>query len=698
MEIVGGKEREVNEQLRLDEWSIDVPTIGNVYRRATKVLRYFNGLGRALKRTDWDNPRHWTMRAWTLQETRTKRLMVNACVPANMPFPLLELVEVGGRLVPLRDVLARLSRIVDAAESECGVELSLEDQYRAWGRVILLRETGIAEFTEDLDDEAARPKSEQAMALYMVALQWLCLKLAIWVWRYYFQQRTGMVPALYNVLRRILLGLGDVIGSYLMPVIITILLNWVGIPTPTWAWFSINVVLPGIWFTIRGFDALYNAVWAWVYIGGSIGAAGLYRGRRSQVLETRVGMGWRLARVWPFNSAMQILPAEVLQQAISCWLSLLPSLYDWLRSRVRGDGAATTSCNDTPLQWVILSFVIFTLGWWVLEFSVLNLFRSPRPAGSPMRYCSIITLANEMSRRKASNDHDKVAGLAYLMKCSYLPRYTLKDDIEKVWLRLVEHLPFPVQLELLFNFPMSRNNMRRGYFEGRSGYWIPTWAQISNVRYKAGVELLQPTWPPVWLKTFRTPTPARTYDPNTGSLMVPSCARILLLKSVVRSSNRRHYKVKVIHRNRNKEDLGMFYDLCDDDSTELGTIERIRSSKHKAFVLILHVYDCANPNLPISGVVAELLHPCSPNLWEEWIADGLGSWYNMKKSRKNNVAMSLNLEEVCTKVFGLTTVEANETFVVRKLGSLITDRPGCIGSVGEDLLYYSVVQSPVLFR
>ncbi|KAF8453381.1 hypothetical protein BDZ91DRAFT_668708, partial [Kalaharituber pfeilii] len=49
MERVDGEEREINEQLRLEEWSIDVPTIGNVYRRATKVLRYFNGLGRELK-------------------------------------------------------------------------------------------------------------------------------------------------------------------------------------------------------------------------------------------------------------------------------------------------------------------------------------------------------------------------------------------------------------------------------------------------------------------------------------------------------------------------------------------------------------------------------------------------------------------------------------------------------------------------
>ncbi|KAF8460021.1 hypothetical protein BDZ91DRAFT_645116, partial [Kalaharituber pfeilii] len=39
----------VTEEQREVEWSIDVPTIGNVYRQATHVLRYFNGLGRELQ-------------------------------------------------------------------------------------------------------------------------------------------------------------------------------------------------------------------------------------------------------------------------------------------------------------------------------------------------------------------------------------------------------------------------------------------------------------------------------------------------------------------------------------------------------------------------------------------------------------------------------------------------------------------------
>ena len=50
------------------EWEIDVPTIGNVYRSAKKIVRYFNGLGVPFSLEDWDGDKHWLRRAWTLQE------------------------------------------------------------------------------------------------------------------------------------------------------------------------------------------------------------------------------------------------------------------------------------------------------------------------------------------------------------------------------------------------------------------------------------------------------------------------------------------------------------------------------------------------------------------------------------------------------------------------------------------------------
>jgi len=58
-----------SDNLRRVEHHIDVPTIGNVYKLAKGVFRYYNGLGRRFSPTGWDNPNHWFNRAWTLQET-----------------------------------------------------------------------------------------------------------------------------------------------------------------------------------------------------------------------------------------------------------------------------------------------------------------------------------------------------------------------------------------------------------------------------------------------------------------------------------------------------------------------------------------------------------------------------------------------------------------------------------------------------
>ncbi|SJL05197.1 uncharacterized protein ARMOST_08563 [Armillaria ostoyae] len=58
-----------NEDLRVGEWMLDVPTIGNAYV-LEKVACYFNGLGRPLERGfDFDSDRSWFKRTWTLQET-----------------------------------------------------------------------------------------------------------------------------------------------------------------------------------------------------------------------------------------------------------------------------------------------------------------------------------------------------------------------------------------------------------------------------------------------------------------------------------------------------------------------------------------------------------------------------------------------------------------------------------------------------
>ncbi len=60
------------EDLRAEEWKVDVPTIGAVYERAKKVVCYISGLGRplSLKPGDFESDRCWFRRAWTLQEIR----------------------------------------------------------------------------------------------------------------------------------------------------------------------------------------------------------------------------------------------------------------------------------------------------------------------------------------------------------------------------------------------------------------------------------------------------------------------------------------------------------------------------------------------------------------------------------------------------------------------------------------------------
>ncbi|KAK0438814.1 hypothetical protein EV421DRAFT_2021134 [Armillaria borealis] len=60
----------IREDLREEEWKVDVPTIGNVYGKAEKVVNYLSGLGRPLSSNadDFGNDRCWFKRAWTLQE------------------------------------------------------------------------------------------------------------------------------------------------------------------------------------------------------------------------------------------------------------------------------------------------------------------------------------------------------------------------------------------------------------------------------------------------------------------------------------------------------------------------------------------------------------------------------------------------------------------------------------------------------
>lgn len=67
------KGEEQEEFRRKEEWRLDVPTLGRIYRHrpSQTIITYFNGLGLPFQITTdlRDASRHWLNRVWTLQET-----------------------------------------------------------------------------------------------------------------------------------------------------------------------------------------------------------------------------------------------------------------------------------------------------------------------------------------------------------------------------------------------------------------------------------------------------------------------------------------------------------------------------------------------------------------------------------------------------------------------------------------------------
>ncbi len=63
--------------MRIEEWKLDVPTIGSVYAIDKYVVCYLSGLGRplTLKEGDLESDRCWFRRAWTLQEVGEDRVI-----------------------------------------------------------------------------------------------------------------------------------------------------------------------------------------------------------------------------------------------------------------------------------------------------------------------------------------------------------------------------------------------------------------------------------------------------------------------------------------------------------------------------------------------------------------------------------------------------------------------------------------------
>ena len=89
---VGASSTEIakeREQRRLEEWKVDVPTIGAIYSNLDEaglygggpIVIFMSGLGRPFRDEGWDSERHWLRRAWTLQETP----ILSKCRIAGLP-------------------------------------------------------------------------------------------------------------------------------------------------------------------------------------------------------------------------------------------------------------------------------------------------------------------------------------------------------------------------------------------------------------------------------------------------------------------------------------------------------------------------------------------------------------------------------------------------------------------------------------
>jgi len=112
------------EKVRQDEWKIDVPTIGNIYRAAERLVRYFNGLGRPFSMENWDDPRHWLQRAWTLQEIHAEHMTFNGGMSQNTQGVLLNTRgKVGGKLTTLRHALLPVLNLTKELHSPSGCSM-----------------------------------------------------------------------------------------------------------------------------------------------------------------------------------------------------------------------------------------------------------------------------------------------------------------------------------------------------------------------------------------------------------------------------------------------------------------------------------------------------------------------------------------------------------------------------------------------
>jgi len=104
------------------EWKIDIPTIGNIYREAERLVRYFNGLGRPFSAHNWGDPRHWLRRAWTLQEIRAENMTFTGGLSRinGQRVIMNTQSEVAGKATTLRREMRPVLKLAEELDSPSG--------------------------------------------------------------------------------------------------------------------------------------------------------------------------------------------------------------------------------------------------------------------------------------------------------------------------------------------------------------------------------------------------------------------------------------------------------------------------------------------------------------------------------------------------------------------------------------------------
>ena len=99
-------------------------TIGNVYRAATKIVCYFNGLGVRFSNDGWDDSRHWLQRAWTLQEIAFQSNTIDGGTPRDRGYIFLNSKgKISGKVTTLRDAIRPITRLATQVRSQHGCEV-----------------------------------------------------------------------------------------------------------------------------------------------------------------------------------------------------------------------------------------------------------------------------------------------------------------------------------------------------------------------------------------------------------------------------------------------------------------------------------------------------------------------------------------------------------------------------------------------